>query len=126
MTGLVRCGLVALAVLVTCQQANAQLTYQRGQNVSPAFEGWEANDDGSFSMVFGYMNNTASNRNIPDPRNWQGAGNRSVANMFIDLGMKLSLSDEQFVEEMAERRAVFNLGINDHVVGCPLCMVIPN
>jgi hypothetical protein len=46
--------------------------------------------------------------------------------MFIDLGMKLSLSDEQFVEEMAQRRENLNLGINDHVVGCPLCMVIPN
>jgi hypothetical protein len=46
--------------------------------------------------------------------------------MFIDLGMKLRLSDEQFVEAMAERREALDLGINDHVVGCPLCMVIPN
>ena len=60
MGGVVQWGLVALAVLVTCQSASAQLTYQRGQNVSPAFEGWEANEDGSFNMVFGYMN-----------RNWQ-------------------------------------------------------
>jgi len=81
---------------------------------------------GTILHITGYMDNTASNRNIPDPRNWQGAGNRSVANMFIDLGMKLRLSDEQFVEEMAQRRENLNLGINDHVVGCPLCMVIPN
>ena len=71
------------------------------------------------------MDNTAANRNIPDPRNWQGAGNRSVANMFIDLGMKLTMNDEQFVEEMAARREALQLGVNDHVVGCPLCMVIP-
>ena len=53
-------GLVAVVVLATSQQASAQLSYQRGQNASPAFEGWEENPDGSFSMVFGYMN-----------RNWQ-------------------------------------------------------
>ena len=60
MVGVARLGFVALAVLVTCQEANAQLAYQSGQNVSPAFEGWESNEDGSFNMVFGYMN-----------RNWQ-------------------------------------------------------
>ncbi len=31
-------------------------TYTRGQNVAPAFEGWERNEDGSFSFLFGYMN----------------------------------------------------------------------
>ena len=36
-------------------QAAAQ-TYQRGQNVAPAYEGWERNEDGSFSFLFGYMN----------------------------------------------------------------------
>ena len=81
---------------------------------------------GTILHIIGYMDNTAANRNIPDPRNWQGAGNRSVANMFIDLGMKLALSDEQFVAEMAKRRENLGVGINDHVVGCPLCMVIPN
>jgi hypothetical protein len=45
--------------------------------------------------------------------------------MFLDLGMKLALTDEQFVQEMAERRENLNLGVNDHVIGCPLCMVIP-
>jgi len=56
MTGVARVGLITLAVLVTCQEANAQSSYQTDQNVSPAYEGWEANEDGSFSMVFGYMN----------------------------------------------------------------------
>ena len=36
-------------------EAAAQ-TYQRGQNVAPAYEGWERNEDGSFSFLFGYMN----------------------------------------------------------------------
>ena len=71
------------------------------------------------------MDNSIANRNVPDPRNWQGSGNRSVANMFIDLGMRLSMTDEQFEEEMAARRKKLKLTVNDHVIGCPLCMVIP-
>ena len=56
MTGVVRFVFLALAVSVTGQQASAQLAYQQGQNASPAFEGWEENEDGSFNLVFGYMN----------------------------------------------------------------------
>ena len=41
---------------------------------------------GTILHIIGYMDNSPSNRNVPDPRNWQGSGNRSVANMFIDLG----------------------------------------
>jgi hypothetical protein len=36
------------------------LTYSRGQNVSPAYEGWEEDPDGSKYFLFGYMN-----------RNWE-------------------------------------------------------
>ena len=68
------------------------------------------------------MNNTESNPNVPDSRNWQGSGNRSVTNMFIDLGIRVELTDEQFIEAMEERRQVLNLGPNDHVIGCPLCL----
>ena len=50
----------------------AQQSFAAGQTVAPAYEGWERNDDGSFNLVFGYMN-----------RNWEevldvpaGPGNR--------------------------------------------------
>ncbi len=36
--------------------ARAQVRYATGQNVVPVFEGWERNADGSYNMVFGYMN----------------------------------------------------------------------
>src|SRR6266851_3645179 len=36
--------------------AQTRFTYSSGQVVSPAYEGWRQNEDGSFSMVFGYMN----------------------------------------------------------------------
>ena len=61
---------------------------------------------GTILHIIGYMDNSPSNKNVPDPRNWQGSGNRSVANMFIDLGQGVALSDEQFQDEMTKRRAV--------------------
>ena len=76
---------------------------------------------GTIMHIVGYMNNTETNPNVPDPRNWQGSGNRSVTNMFIDLGMRVKMDEEQFHAEMANRREVLNLGPNDHVIGCPLC-----
>jgi hypothetical protein len=36
--------------------SEAQVRYATGQDVVPVFEGWERNADGSFNMVFGYMN----------------------------------------------------------------------
>ncbi len=80
---------------------------------------------GTILHITGYMDNSPSNKNVPDPRNWQGSGNRSVANMFIDLGMRVALTDEQFQAEMAKRRADLHLTKNDVVIGCPLCMVMP-
>jgi len=80
---------------------------------------------GTILHIVGYMDNSPTNKNVPDPRNWQGSGNRSVANMFIDLGMRVALTDEQFREEMAKRRERLHLTKNDTVIGCPLCNVIP-
>ena len=36
--------------------------YGTGQNVAPVYEGWEKNPDGSFNMVFGYMNRNYDER----------------------------------------------------------------
>ena len=76
---------------------------------------------GTILHIIGYMNNSPSNKNVPDPRNWQGSGNRSVANMFIDLGQGVALSDEQFIREMAQRKAKLKATRNDNIIGCPLC-----
>lgn len=52
--------------LMTASVLEGQVSYQRGQNVAPAYEGWIANDDGSYSMVFGYMNrNWAEELDVP-------------------------------------------------------------
>jgi hypothetical protein len=47
---------IVLALLIAAQS----LSYSRGQNVSPAYEGWEIGADGAKYFVFGYMN-----------RNWE-------------------------------------------------------
>jgi hypothetical protein len=49
---------VLLASVLFLQPAGAQtrFTYSKGQTVSPAYEGWMPNDDGSFTLYFGYMN----------------------------------------------------------------------
>ena len=78
---------------------------------------------GTILHIIGWLDTTAANRNVADPRNWSGGGRRSVANMFIDLGEALELTDEQFEREMAERRDRLGLTPNDHVIGCPLCLV---
>ena len=77
---------------------------------------------GTILHIIGYMNNSPSNKNVPDPRNWQGSGNRSIANMFIDLGNRVALTDEQFQDEMKARIAA-NPG-KDIILGCPLCGIV--
>jgi len=60
--------LFALAFLLAGQPADAQrLSYSSGQNISPGYEGWEEDPDGSLWFVFGYMN-----------RNWEEEPNISV------------------------------------------------
>ena len=59
---------VALVFLLMTSAGSAQIrfTYSRGQSVSPAYEGWWQNEDGSYTMFFGYMNsNWEENLDVP-------------------------------------------------------------
>ena len=76
---------------------------------------------GTILRLVGYFNNSPSNPNVSDPRNWSGGGNRSVDQMFINLMRGVYLTDERFQEEMAQRRAALNLAPGATVIGCPLC-----
>src|SRR5262245_18358923 len=54
------CGvLIAMLILVGSSRISAQVS-KTGQNVTPVYEGWEKNPDGSINLVFGYFN-----------RNWE-------------------------------------------------------
>ena len=49
--------LVALCLgLFVTASAGAQSRYSRGQGVWPAFEGWWQNENGTYTLFFGYMN----------------------------------------------------------------------
>ena len=58
---------LGLAVLLAGLPAvNAQIASPRGQNIAPAFEGWQENEDGSFNLLFGYFNrNWAEELHVP-------------------------------------------------------------
>lgn len=47
-------------VIPAALSIGAQESFSTGQNIAPAYEGWEKNADGSFNLVFGYFN-----------RNWE-------------------------------------------------------
>src|SRR5205823_1529217 len=51
--------LAAVTVFAGISRIGAQIAVT-GQDISPAYEGWEKNADGSFNLVFGYFN-----------RNWE-------------------------------------------------------
>src|SRR5712691_11023672 len=48
-----------IAAVAMFPRSSAQVV-RTGQNIAPAYEGWEPNPDGSFNLVFGYLN-----------RNWE-------------------------------------------------------
>ena len=49
-------GSAVMAAVLLGSTASAQERWSRGQNIQPVFEGWERNADGSFNIVFGYLN----------------------------------------------------------------------
>jgi hypothetical protein len=63
MSRVTACASAAMFVIAAARGAAAQsqstelhIKYNSGQDVVPVFEGWERVPDGSFNMVFGYMN----------------------------------------------------------------------
>ena len=61
----------------TALGVSVQVRYATGQNVAPVFEGWEPNPDGTYSVVFGYLNrNYEEEVDIPvGPNNTIDPGN---------------------------------------------------
>jgi hypothetical protein len=76
---------------------------------------------GTILRVTGTFDNTPANKNVVDPRNWSGLGHRSIDNMMNQLGEIDYLTDAQFEQEMAVRRARLGLKPGQAVLGCPLC-----
>ena len=76
---------------------------------------------GTILRVTGYFDTTPANRNVADGRNWSGLGHRSIDQMLINIAQGVSLTDEQFAEEIAQRRKNLELSEGEYVLGCPGC-----
>ena len=75
---------------------------------------------GTILHLTGYFDNSPTNPNVVDPRNWSGSGHRSVDNMFINLIQAIYLNDEEFAAEVAERESALAAGGGPDI-GCLLC-----
>ncbi len=63
--GLLKLFAFALGAVILSPLVSAD-TYRSGQHVEPAFEGWRPNEDGTFNLMFGYMNeNWEEEPNVP-------------------------------------------------------------
>ena len=76
---------------------------------------------GTILRVSGYFDTTPANKNVADGRNWSGLGHRSIDKMMIKLTQGMYLTEEQFAQELAERRDLLNLKPGEYVLGCPGC-----
>ena len=57
---------VAVSLCTLTAASGQTIIFERGQNVVPAFEGWEQNPDGTFDIIFGYLNrNSREKVHIP-------------------------------------------------------------
>ena len=77
---------------------------------------------GTILHLTGYFDNSPTNPNVVDPRNWSGSGHRSVDNMFINLMQAIYLDDEEFAAAVAEREAAIAAGGGPDI-GCLVCGV---
>lgn len=48
--------MAALLLAAAARDGGGQVVYRTGQDIAPAFDGWEENPDGTFDLVFGYFN----------------------------------------------------------------------
>ena len=68
---------LCLVLLTAGVVAHAQARFARGQDVSPTYDGWERNGDGSYTLHFGYFNrNSEEEFDVPiGPDNHFDSGN---------------------------------------------------
>ena len=60
---------------------------------------------GTILQIVAWYDNTAGNPRVVDSRNWKGFGNRSIDDMFAFLPRMVELTDEEFRQEVAARKA---------------------
>jgi hypothetical protein len=81
---------------------------------------------GTILHHIGWFDGTAKNANNVDPRNTTINGRRTVQNMFSEGGNAIQLTEEQYQQELAARRAYLDRTNNwKDVIGCPDCFTPP-
>jgi len=81
---------------------NWQIVYDYADDVAPLLPA------GTIIHVISWHDNSAGNKNNPDPRNWVGFGNRSTDDMARHWLTFYTMSEEDFQAEVAERAALKN------------------
>ena len=75
---------------------------------------------GTILRMTGTFDNSPANRNVVDPRNWSGMGHRSIDNMMNVIGGLEPLTEDEFWNEIANRRATLELKEGQKMLGCPM------
>ncbi|GJM14072.1 MAG: hypothetical protein DHS20C12_24750 [Pseudohongiella sp.] len=105
---------VALAAVVLTPLVSAD-TYRSGQHVEPAFEGWRPNDDGTFNLMFGYMNENweevpfvpVGDGNMFSP----GEADRGQPTRFLPRRNRFTF-EVQVPSDFGDRELVWTLNVN--------------
>jgi hypothetical protein len=77
-----------------------QIVYNYADDVAPLLPA------GTIIHVTSWHDNSAGNRNNPDPRNWVGFGNRTTDDMARHWLTFYYMSDEEFQAEVNERTSM--------------------
>ncbi len=104
----------ALGAVVISPLVSAD-TYRSGQHVEPAFEGWRPNEDGTFNMMFGYMNeNWEEEPNVPVGDNNMfspGEADRGQPTHFLPRRNRFTF-EVQVPSDFGDRELVWTLNVN--------------
>ena len=113
--GVVACSLVLAVFLVIFQPTAQADTYSKGRHVEPAYEGWKANADGTFSFMFGYMNeNWLEEPNVGVGENnyfSPGEPDRGQPTHFLPRRNRFTF-EVQVPADWGEKELVWNLTVN--------------
>lgn len=105
---------ISLCAMILSQGVSAD-TYRSGQHIEPAFEGWKPNADGSFNMMFGYMNeNWEEELDVPigaDNSFSPGDGDRGQPSHFLPRRNRFTF-EVTVPSDWGDRELVWTLNVN--------------
>ena len=107
--------IAGILLTVLCANPVFAQTYSKGRHIEPAFEGWRPNDDGTFNMMFGYMNeNWEETPDMPVGENNNfspGDMDRGQPTHFLPRRNRFTL-EVAVPSDWGERELVWTLNVN--------------